>query len=199
MVCNGDTFTFFYICVCVCVCVCVCIWGEGWLGFSDLWSDQKPWWNWYLTFCGEFWWSPEGPVSQIHSPHLHVRPWDRFRYFKICSNAKKRVGCEKQREATVPIQSPVKLQPWFLISLWKTCILGSCACSEGPALGQNTLMIYTGERRLIWISGSLIWSRTLMELTFNPCSEFGGVRRVQLAKSTLLTCTLGLLWSFQIF
>ena len=21
---------------------------------------------------GEFWWSPEGPVSQIHSPHLHV-------------------------------------------------------------------------------------------------------------------------------
>ena len=22
--------------------------------------------------CGEFLWSPEGPVSQIHSPHLHV-------------------------------------------------------------------------------------------------------------------------------
>ena len=22
--------------------------------------------------CGEFWWSPEGPVSQIHSPHLLV-------------------------------------------------------------------------------------------------------------------------------
>ena len=22
--------------------------------------------------CGEFWWSSEGPVSQIHSPHLHV-------------------------------------------------------------------------------------------------------------------------------
>ena len=20
--------------------------------------------------CGEFWWSPEGPVSQVHSPHL---------------------------------------------------------------------------------------------------------------------------------
>ena len=29
--------------------------GEGWLGFLDLWSGQKPWWNWYLTpvvnFC----------------------------------------------------------------------------------------------------------------------------------------------------
>ena len=22
--------------------------------------------------CGEFQWSPEGPVSQIHSPHVHV-------------------------------------------------------------------------------------------------------------------------------
>ena len=22
--------------------------------------------------CGEFRWSPEGPVRQIHSPHLHV-------------------------------------------------------------------------------------------------------------------------------
>ena len=22
--------------------------GEGWLGFLDLWSGQKPWWNWYL-------------------------------------------------------------------------------------------------------------------------------------------------------
>ena len=26
--------------------------------------------------CGEFRWSPEGPVSQIHSPHLHAgAPW----------------------------------------------------------------------------------------------------------------------------
>ena len=23
--------------------------GEGSLGFPDLWSGQKPWWNWYLT------------------------------------------------------------------------------------------------------------------------------------------------------
>ena len=27
-------------------------------------------------------------------------------------------------------------------------------------------------RRVIWISGSLIWSKTLMELIFNPCGEF---------------------------
>ena len=45
-----------------------------------------------------------------------------------------------------PIQSLVKLQPWFLSLRWKTCLwqncsLGCCACSEGPALGQNTLMM----------------------------------------------------------
>ena len=56
------------------------------------------------------------------------------------------MGCEKQREATVHIQSLVKLQHWFLNLRWKTgirqnCSLGSSACSEGPALGQNTLMI----------------------------------------------------------
>ena len=55
----------------------------------------------------------------------------------------KREWCGKQREATAPIQSLVNLHPWFLSLWWKTCLrqnssLGSCACSEGPALGQNT-------------------------------------------------------------
>ena len=51
--------------------------------------------------------------------------------------------CGKQREATAPVQSLVKLQPWFLSLRWKTCLrqncsLGFSACSEGPAIGQNT-------------------------------------------------------------
>ena len=34
----------------------------------------------------------EDPVSQIHSPHLHIgAPWDLFRSFKVCSDAKERV------------------------------------------------------------------------------------------------------------
>ena len=41
---------------------------------------------------------------------------------------------------------PGKLQPWFLSLRWKNCLrqncsLGSYACSEGPALGQNILMM----------------------------------------------------------
>ena len=67
-----------------------------------------------------------------------------FQMFKVCSDAKNRVGCGKQRETTAPVQSLVKPQPWFLGLQWKTCLrqncsLGSCACSEVPALGQNTL------------------------------------------------------------
>ena len=43
--------------------------GDWDVRFSDLVknpneTDIKP--------CGEFRWSQEGPVSQIHSPHLHV-------------------------------------------------------------------------------------------------------------------------------
>ena len=49
-------------------------------------------------------------------------PWDFFRSLKVCSGAKERVGCGKQREATAPIQSLVKLQPWFLSLRWKTCL-----------------------------------------------------------------------------
>ena len=70
---------------------------------------------------GEFRGSPEGPVSQIHSLSSppHWCPWDLF---KVCSDAKERVGCRKQWEATAPIQSLVKLQPWFLSLRWNTCL-----------------------------------------------------------------------------
>ena len=96
--------------------------------------------------CGEFRWSPEGPVSQIHSSHRQVGAPGTFRSFKVHSDAKERMWCGKQREATAPIQSLVKLQPWFLSLRWKTylrqnCSLGSCICNERPALVQNTWMM----------------------------------------------------------
>ena len=66
-----------------------------------------------------------------------------FRSFKVCVDAKERVGCGKQREATAVIKSLVKLQLWFLSLRWKTCLrqncnIDFCTGSEGPALGQNT-------------------------------------------------------------
>ena len=113
--------------------------GEGWLGFPDLWSGQKPSWNWYLTPLVNF-----GEVWRVQSAKstLLTSTLVLLGSSQICSDAKEKVGCRKQREATAPIQSLVKLQPWFLSLRWKTCLrqncsLGSCTCSEGPALGQN--------------------------------------------------------------
>ena len=39
-----------------------------------------------------------------------------------------------------------------------------------------TQLIHSKGRRVIGISGSLIWSKTLVELIFNPCGDFGEVR-----------------------
>ena len=119
--------------------------GEGWLGFPDLWYGQRPWWNWCFNPCGKFGWSPEGPVSQIHSPHLLVGAPGIFSDLLRSVQMLKRVGCGKQREATAPIKSLVKLQPWFLSLRWNTCLrqnysIGFSACSEGRAFGQNTLI-----------------------------------------------------------
>ena len=43
---------------------------------------------------------------------------------------------------------------------------------------------------MIGISGSLIWSKTLMELIFNPVVNFGEARRAQLASLVSLGCFL---------
>ena len=45
---------------------------------------------------------------------------------------------------------------------------------------------YIWGRKVIGISGSLIWSKTLMELIFNPCSEFSWSHMKHFFKSHLL-------------
>ena len=61
-------------------------------------------------------------------------------------------------------------------------------------------LLFIRGRRVIGISGSLMWSKTLMELIFNPSGEFRcEVQRAQLAKSTLLTSMSVPLGVFQIF
>ena len=96
--------------------------------------------------CGEFRWSPEDPVSEIHSPHLLVCVPGIFSYLlRSVQMLKREWGAESNGK--LPHQFiPVKLQPWFLSLQWKTCLLkksslGSCSCSEGPVLEQNTLMM----------------------------------------------------------
>ena len=63
--------------------------------------------------------------------------------------------------------SLVKLQPWFLslqwkTSLWQNCCLGFFACSEGPALGQNTLMMMILISKYLYSQNSTIRVDTLV-------------------------------------
>ena len=96
--------------------------------------------------CSEFRWSLAGPVSQIHSPHLHVGAPGIFSDLLRSVQMLKREWVVESNGKLPYLFSLVKLQPWFLSLRWKTCLwqnrsLCSCTCSEGPALGQNTLMM----------------------------------------------------------
>ena len=70
-------------------------------------------------------------------------PLGSFQIFSGLFRCQRESGMQKQREATAPIKSLIKLQPWFLSLRWKTCLSQSCslgfsACREGPVFGQNT-------------------------------------------------------------
>ena len=69
--------------------------------------------------CGEFWWSPEGPVSQIHSPHLLVGAPRIFSdLLRFVQMLKREWGAGSYRTYS----SLVKLQPRFLSLQWKTSL-----------------------------------------------------------------------------
>ena len=119
---------------------------EWWFGFPDLWSGQKPCWYWYLTPVVKF--CEVRRAKLVKSTLLtSTRSPGNFSYLIRSAQIRKREwGCGRQREATAHIKFLVKLQPWFLSLRWKTylrqnCSPGSCACSEGSALGQYTRMI----------------------------------------------------------
>ena len=58
-----------------------------------------------LVNFGEVWRAQLAKFTLLTSMMV---PWELFRYFKVCSDAKERVRCGKQREAIAPVQSLVK-------------------------------------------------------------------------------------------
>ena len=113
--------------------------------------------------CGEFRWSPEGPVSRIHSPHLHDGAAGIFTdLLRSVQMLKKESGVWKATGSYLTYLSLVKLLPWFLSLQWRTCLeqncnLGSCAWSEIPALRWNTQLMM------------------MMTTIYNNCVEIFGV------------------------
>ena len=86
-------------------------WGQRVIGISRslIWSKTLM----VIIFnpCGGFLLSPEGPASQIHSPHFHDRVPGIFQIFKAFSDAKERVGCGKQGKLP-HLSIPSKTATW---------------------------------------------------------------------------------------
>ena len=80
--------------------------------------------------CGEFRWSPEGPVSQIHSPHVHVAAPGNFSDLLRSVQMVKRVWGE---------ESNGKLQHLFIAS--KTAILVPEFAMEDLPLGRIAALV----------------------------------------------------------
>ena len=121
---------------------------EGWLGFPDLWSGQKSWWDWYLTPMVNF-----GKIRRAQYPHPLSSPpqWapgifsDLLRSVQMLKRERES-GVRKATGSYRTYSSLVKLQPWFLSLRWKTvfgqnCSLGAWVCSARPVLGQNILLL----------------------------------------------------------
>ena len=89
--------------------------------------------------CGEFRWSPEDPVSQIHTPHLLVgAPWIFSDILRSVQMLKREWGAESNgklqylfipgktaalvTEFAVEELPSAELQPLFLSLQWKTCL-----------------------------------------------------------------------------
>ena len=72
--------------------------------------------------CGKFRWSPDGPVSQIHSPHLLVGAPGIFSHLLKFVKMLRDGGVRKATGSYLTYSSLVKLQPRFLSSQCKSCL-----------------------------------------------------------------------------
>ena len=134
-------------------------WGRRVIGIfgSLIWSKTLM----ELKFnpCGEFRWNSEGPISQIHSLHLHIDVPGIFSgLLRSVQLLKRESGVRKAAGSYCTYPSLVELQPGFLSLRRNTCLwlemgLGFWVYSKRPALGQ-----YCGDDDIQSVAHSLILS-----------------------------------------
>ena len=112
--------------------------GEGWLEFSDLWSGQKPWRNWYLTPMMNFGEVRRTKLAKSTLLTSTLVPLGSFQIFlRSVQMPEREWGAESnvklphlfipgKTEALVPEFAvedlpSAELQPWFLLLHWRTC------------------------------------------------------------------------------
>ena len=98
------------------------IWGRRGIGTSGflIWSETLM--GLIFNPCGEFRWSQDGPVSQIHFPHLHVGASGIFSDLLESVQMLKTEWVRKAMGSYCNYLSLVKLQSWFLNLGRKTCL-----------------------------------------------------------------------------
>ena len=94
--------------------------------------------------CSEFRWSPEGPVNQIHSPHLHAGTPRIFSHLLRSVQMLKREWGAESNGKLLHLFIPIKLQPWFPCLQWKTCFGQNCS------LGAWVSVKYLPLGRALW-------------------------------------------------
>ena len=129
------------------------------IGISDHLSGQKPWWNWYLTPVvnfGEVW------RAQLVKFTLLTSMLVPLGSFKVCSDAKERVGGVESNRKHLSYSIPSKtaalvpefvvedlpsaeLQPRFLHVQWRTC-----PWAEHSSRSWSYEMKLTDIRRAMW-------------------------------------------------
>ena len=151
------------------------IWGRKLIEISGslIWSKtlMEPIFN----PCGECRWSPKGPVSQIHSPHLHVgAPGNFTDLLRSVQMLDRESGVHKAMGSyrTYPSLVNCSLGSWVCggrPAFEQNCGLGSWVCCKEPALGQNTLMMVLlkqSKKKSIQLSRGFLNEIKSFEFTF---------------------------------
>ena len=127
----------------------------------------------------EFRWSPEGPVNQIHSPHLHDGTPGIFSDLsRSVQMLKEKWGAESKGKLP-NLFIPGKTAAWFLRFRWKTCLrkncsLGSCVSCERPAFVRTAALVpvlTVGDLPF----GKTLWLYIYIYIYISSCSAQGQV------------------------
>ena len=119
-------------------------WGRRVIGISGCLIWSKILMKLIFNSCGEFRWSPDSPVIQIHLPHLLVGApgifSDLLRFVKLL---KREWGTEsngKLPHLFIPSKTGTYVPEFAMEDLpfGRIAALVPEFCSDGPALGQNT-------------------------------------------------------------
>ena len=121
--------------------------GEGWLGFSDLWSGRKLWWNTYLTLVVNF---GEVRRAQLAKSTLLTSMFgapgifpDLLRTVQMLKREWVAESSGKLLHLFIPSKTAT-LVPAFAVKdlfLDRTATLAPVFFSQRHALGQNTLIM----------------------------------------------------------